>query len=138
MANLNDLVLTAADYKVLIIIPGAGSYPLLTVETVSYNNAREEETVYAVGVEEPIAAKRNAAKYSGKLSLQNGELSAILQIAGLVEATQIAGATLAITAVTGGFQRTHSGLNINSESLDIKAKDKQSIVSLDWTALTVK
>ena len=138
MAQLNNLVFTAADYKALLIIPGVGSFPLQTIETISYNNAREEETIYAVGTEEPIAAKRNAVKYSGKLTLQNGELSAMLQIAGLVEATQIAGATLAITSVTGGFSRTHSGLNINSESLDIKAKDKQSIVSLDWTALTVK
>jgi hypothetical protein len=138
MANLNNLIFTAADYKALLIIPNVGTFPLQTIETISYNNAREEETIYAVGVEEPIGSKRNAAKYSGKLTLQNGELSAILQIAGLVESTQIAGAILAITSVSGVFNRTHTGLNINGESLDVKAKDKQSIVNLDWTAISIK
>jgi hypothetical protein len=138
MANLNALILTAADYKVLLIIPNGGSFPLLTAETISYNNAREEETIYAIGEEKPIGNKRNAVKFSGKLSLQNGEMSAILQSVGFVESTQIANATLAITAIQGGFARTHTGLNINTEAVDIKAKDKQSIVSLDWTATDVK
>lgn len=133
----NSLILTAADYKVLLIIPGAGSFPLKTTESLGWNNAREEETIYAIGQEEPIGAKRNAAKYSGKLSMQVGEIAAILQIAGLVESTQIAGATLAITATQGGFSRVYSGMNINTEAVDVKAKDKQSIVSLDWTAMSI-
>lgn len=137
MPNLNALILTAADYKVMFIIPGAGAFPLLTVDNINYNTAREEETIYAVGEELPIGNKRNAAKYSGRLSMQNGEINAILSIAGLREATQIVNATIAITAVTGGFARTFSGLNINTESLDVKAKDKQSMVSLDWTATSI-
>jgi hypothetical protein len=137
MPNLNSLILTAADYKVIMVIPGAGTFPLVTVDNISYNVAREEETIYAVGEELPIGNKRNAAKYSGRLSMQNGEINAVLSIAGLREATQIAGATIAITAVTGGFARTFSGLNINTESLDVKAKDKQSMVSLDWTATSI-
>lgn len=138
MAQLNQLVITAAEYKVILIIPNAGTFPILTADSVSWNNSREEETVYAIGEEEPIAAKRNAAKYTGKLSLQMGEISSILSISGLRDATQIAGATLAITALRGGFGRVYSGLNINTESLDVKAKDKQTIVSLDWTALSIK
>lgn len=138
MPNLNALILTAADYKVMLVIPGAGSFPIITADSINWSNAREEETIYAIGEEEPIAAKRNAVKYSGKFSIQVGEMSAILQSAGLVESTQIAGATLAITAVQGGFNRTYSGMNINTESVDVKAKDKQSMVSLDWTATSIR
>jgi hypothetical protein len=138
MANLNSLILTAADYKVMLVVPGAGSFPIITADSISWSNAREEETIYAIGEEEPIGAKRNAVKYSGKLSVQVGEMSAILQQAGLVEMTQIAGATLALTAVQGGFNRTYAGMNINTESVDVKAKDKQSMVSLDWTATAIR
>lgn len=138
MPNLNSLVLTAADYKVMLVVPNVGSFPIITADSISWQNAREEETIYAIGEENPIAAKRNATKYSGKLSIQVGEMSAILQSAGLVDTTQIANATLAITAVQGGFSRTYSGMNINTESVDVKAKDKQSMASLDWTATAIR
>lgn len=137
MPQLNKLVYTAADYKIIMIVPGAGSFPLQTCETMNTSIQREEETIYAIGVEEPIAAKRNAVKYSGKLSIQAGEANAILQIAGLNEVTQIANATLAITALVGGFSRTYSGVNINTENLDVKAKDKQTMIQMDWTAVAV-
>jgi hypothetical protein len=142
MANLNQLIITAADYKVLLIIPKSGNVPaqtfsLLTVESISYNNAREEETIYAIGEEEPIGQKRNAVKYSGKMTMQVGEVNAILSLTGMREATQIANATLAITAIQGGFSRVYTGMYINTESVDIKAKDKQSICNLDWNALGI-
>jgi hypothetical protein len=138
MPNLNSLILTAADYKVILVVNNVGSFPIITADSINWSNTREEETIYAIGEEEPIGAKRNAVKYSGKLSLQVGEMSAILQVAGLADMTQIAGATLAITAVQGGFSRTYSGMNINTESVDVKAKDKQSMVSLDWTATAIR
>jgi hypothetical protein len=137
MPQLNQLILTAADYKVILNIPGSGTFPLQTAESFSWDNAREEETIYAIGVEEPIGEKRNAAKYSGKLVLQVGELNAILESIGLTEASQIANATFAITAVQGGFTRTYSGFYINSESVDIKAKDKHSLANLGWNALAI-
>lgn len=137
MPNLNSLILTSADYKVMLVVPGIAAIPIITADAISWSNAREEETIYAIGEENPIGAKRNANKYSGKFSLQVGEMSAILQLAGLVDMTQIAGATLAITALQGGFSRTYSGMNINTEAVDIKAKDKQSMVSLDWTATSI-
>lgn len=137
MPDLNQLILTAADYKIVLNIPGVSAFPLKTAETFSWDNAREEETIYAIGEEEPIGEKRNAAKYSGKMTMQVGELSAILQIAGLVEATQIANVTLAITAIQGGFSRTYSGMYINTENVDIKAKDKHSLANLSWNALKI-
>ena len=136
-ASLNKLIFTAADYKILLIIPGGGSFILLTAEGYGMENAREEEMIYAIGQEEPIGNKRNAAKYSGKLSMQMGEMNAILQAVGLVESTRIASATLAITALAGGFSRTYGNVNINSEALDVKAKDKQTVVNLQWTATSI-
>jgi hypothetical protein len=138
MANLNSLILTAADFKVMLVVPNAGTFPIITADSINWQIAREEETIYAIGEEDPIGNKRNAVKYSGKFSIQVGEMSAILQSAGLVEMTQIAGATLAITAVQGGFSKTFSGMNINTESVDVKAKDKQSMASLDWTATAIR
>jgi hypothetical protein len=137
-ANLNSLILTAADYKVMLIVPGAGSFPIITADSISWANEREEETIYAIGQEDPIGAKRNATKYSGKIDIQVGEMSAILQSIGIKDTTQISGATLAITAIQGGFSRTYSGMNINTESVDISAKDKQSMASLDWTATAIR
>ena len=137
MAQLNQLILTAANYKVLLIVDRV-TYPILTGETVSWNIAREQETIYAIGDEEPIGEKRNAAKYSGKLSLQNGEMAAILQVSGYTEATQLVGCTLAIASTNGLFSHVFGLVNINTAGVDLKAKDKQSIISLDWNALSLK
>lgn len=138
MANLNSLILTSADYKVMLVVPGNAAFPILTADSISWTVEREEESIYSIGEENPIGNKRNATKYSGKFSIQVGEMSAILQSAGLLESTQIANATLAVTAIQGGFSRTFSGMNINTESVDIKAKDKQSMASLDWTATAIR
>src|ERR1035437_8113645 len=135
--QFNQLILTAAEYKLLLIVDGV-TFPILTGETFSWNVSREQETIYMIGQEEPGGEKRNAAKYSGKLSLQNGEMSAILQIAGYTEASQISGATLAIASTNGVFNQAYGAVNINAVSGDIKAKDKQTLVSLDWNALSLK
>lgn len=136
MANYNKLILTGADYKIIMVFPGGGSYPLLTVESLSLNAAVEEELIYAVGEEDAIGNKRNARKQSGKINIQAGEICAILLLEGLLDATYISNVTIATTAIVGGFQRTYKNVNINTESIDIKAKDKQSLASLDWTALS--
>ena len=135
--SLNKLIFTAADYKILLIIPGVGSFILQTAETYSHDVAREEEVIYAIGTVQPIGNKTNAVSYKGKLSIQVGELNAILQIGGYPEATFIQGATLAVAALNGTYSRTWSNLNINSESTGVKAKDKQTMAELAWTALGV-
>jgi hypothetical protein len=137
MPQLNQLILTAADYKVIMNVPGQGTFPIQTAESFSWDNSREDETIYAIGEEDPIGEKRNGAKYSGRLAMQVGELNAILQLLGLVEASQIANITFSITAIQGGFSRTYSGFNINSESVDIKAKDKHSVANMAWKALSI-
>jgi hypothetical protein len=133
-----SLIIPASEYKTILTLNNGLTTILLTAETLSWSSERESETIHAIGQQEPIGNKRNNAKYSGNISLQAGEIETFLRLAGLVESTQIESATLAITSLTpAGPQRIFGGLNINSESLDIKSKDKQSIYSLKWEALTV-
>lgn len=134
--QLNALIATSADYKITLAV-GGKTFPLLTVETIGQNITREEETIYAVGQEEPIGQKRNAAKYAGKITIQAGELTQILALLGLVEASAITGASISIIGLVINYSRTYGQVNINTEALDIKAKDKQSVVNCDWTALSV-
>lgn len=133
-----NLVITAADYKTILTLNNGLTFPILTLEEVSMDASREEEIVYAIGQEEGIAVKRNAAKFTGGLTMQVGEFTTILKLAGLVEGTQIEGATLAITSLNPlGVQRVYNQININSEAISIKAKDKDSKVVLKWNALSV-
>jgi hypothetical protein len=140
MANLNKLVITAADYKVILIVPtanGSVTFTVLTLANIGWDIKRDSELIYAVGDTGAIANKSNGVAYTGKLNMQAGEMGAILALCGFTETTEIQGATLGITSLTGGISRTFDGLNFNSENLDIKAKDKESLISTDWTALTV-
>ena len=44
--DLSNIVLTSADYKILLITPLGKTYPLLTVDSFSMNRADEEEMIY--------------------------------------------------------------------------------------------
>lgn len=136
MPNYNPLILTGADYKLFLGIAGGGVYPLKTTDSIDLTTAVEEELIYAVGEEDAIGNKKNARKRSGKLSMQVGEINAILELEGLIDATFITGATLAATAIQGGFARTWKGVNINTEAIAVKGKDKQSLCAMDFTALS--
>lgn len=136
MPNLNKLILTGADYKIFLALSTGVTYPLLTVDSINLDIAVEEELIYAVGEEDAIGNKQNSRKFTGKLSMQVGEISAILLLNGLTDATRITNATLACTAAVGGFQRTLRSANINTETIDIKRKDKESLVSMNMTAIT--
>lgn len=141
MPNLNQLVLTGADYKVLIDVPNAAggftAYVLKTAESLTYDIQEEDESIHAIGTVYPIAEKSNAKSYRGSLALQMGELNAILLLAGLNDATQMKGCTLGITAVQGGFARIFNNVNFNTERLPIRAKDKMTVVTMDWKGLGV-
>lgn len=136
MANLNKLILTGADYKIFLSLSTGVTYPLLTVDSINLDIAVEEELIYVVGEEDAQGNKQNARKFTGKLSMQVGEISAILLLNGLTDATRITGATLACTALRGGFQRVLRTCNINTETIDIKRKDKESLCSMNMSALT--
>lgn len=141
MATLaENYVIAGSDYKLILQI-GSLVYPIMTAESIGWSIERESETIHAIGQEEPIANKRNNAKYSGSLVLQVGEMETILRAALLPECSSISGAVLAITSLStanfAGLVRTFSGINVLSESLDIKNKDKQTLINLKWEALTM-
>jgi hypothetical protein len=136
MPNLNSIILTGSDHKVALMIPGSGVYPILTASNISWEDAAETEMIYAVGSEYPIGNKQNAFSFKGKLSMQNGEMARILNGANLITAIQIPNAVLSITT-NNGPSYTYSGLLINTSSVDVKNKDKESLVSMSWTAIMI-
>lgn len=137
--DANGLVFTAADYKIILTLNNGLSKIVLTSTSIDMSSERETESIYAIGQTTPIAEKRNAAKYSGSLEFQVGEMAQFLTEAGLVEATEIEGAMLSIVSLTGTppFARVYSYVNVNGESIGIKAKDKDSKASLKWNARAV-
>lgn len=142
MPDLGQLIQTGADYKIVLDVPNAlgtnsVAYPILTAQDFSYDVEVEDETIYAIGFRNPIGEKSNAKSYKGKITMQAGEVNAIMLLAGLNDATQIVGAVLAITAIQGGFARVFTGVNFNTESLAVKAKDKQTIISINWKGVGV-
>lgn len=133
--DLNKLILTGADYKFFLAINGGGVYPLLTVDSVSMDIKTEEELIYAVGEKDPIGNKQNANSYTGKITMQAGELNAIMLIEGLQKAIDITGATMGATAITGGLNRTFKSVNINSQTESVKRKDKETLSDMNFTSL---
>lgn len=137
MPNYNSLIYTAADYKITLFVNNV-AYPLQTVDNLGHNESVENETIYAIGTPQPIGNKTNAESYGGRLGIQHGELNAILLLQGYPSAIRITNATIAISAFTGGYNKTYTGVNIHGSALDIKSKDKQTIVNLDFTALAIQ
>lgn len=137
--NLNQLIINSATCSIIIIIPTAVSpltFPLLTVQTFDFNDAASGELIYAIGQRDPIGNQSNENKYDGKITLQLGEMNAILQLCGFSSAIQISGATIAVAALIGGFKKAYLSVNCNSDSSSIKAKDKETLVTLDWMAIS--
>lgn len=141
VSNLNQLVFTGADYKIVVSVPNISGtripYTILTAQEHQHDIEVEDESVYAIGKRNPIAEKSNAKSYKGKLILQAGEVNAILLLTGLNDATSIQDATLAITAIAGGFSRVFQSVNFNTENLNVKAKDKHTVVSINWKGIAV-
>lgn len=137
--NLNDLIFTGADFKLFLSIPNGaigGTYQLLSTDAIDLNVSVEDELIYAVGSEDPIGNKQNARKRTGKLIIQLGEIYSMLALEGLLDATYVNGATLAVTAIQGAFERTWKQVNFNTDNLPIKGKDKQTLVTIDFSALS--
>jgi len=132
--NANALIFTAADYKILFTFGNGASYPIVTSLGVDTSAEREQEFIHAIGTQKPIGNKMNAAKYSGSVELQAGEAVAMYAAAGIVEGTQIENAKLSIVSFNGVFARVYTGITVTSEGWSAKAKDKDSKISLKWTA----
>lgn len=140
--NLNQLIINSATCSIYIIIPTAlrptgQPFPLLTVQTFDFNDSASGELIYAIGQRDPIGNQSNENKYEGKITIQLGEINAILQLCGFSSSIQIANATISVAALTGGFAKSYVSVNCNSDSSSIKAKDKETLVSLDWMAIGI-
>ena len=135
----SNQIFTAADFKILLTLNNGASYVLKTTLGIDQSISRESEDIFAIGQTEAIASKRNAAKYSGSLEIQVGEAVQLYATAGIAEGTQIEDAQLSIVSITGTpiFARVYKGMNINDESMSIKAKDKDSKMSLKWNARAI-
>lgn len=131
---LDKLIISAHEYKVVLFFNNT-PYPLFTVAGFETNIQCETETFYRAGDEKPIAEKRNNKSYSGKLTVQAGELSMALKVFGLNDTTQIVDATLSICDTFGRVARAYLGFNINTELLSITANDKKTLISCDWKAV---
>lgn len=138
MPNLNELIISSQTCSIVLTVPTAGptlTFPLLTVASIDFNDKSEGELIYAVGQEDPIGNKSNANSYDGKISLQMGEVNALLALCGFNSSIRIRGAQLSIAALTGGFVKAYTSVNINTDSSSVKNKDKETLTSLDFMAI---
>ena len=133
--NLNGLIYTSANYKIVLIINGT-PYPILTATKLSTKINKEEEMIHAIGQETAIGAKTNAKTLKGNIELQAGELYLILKTQELTDATDIQGAQLALATLDLNVHQTFSGVSFTSQSLDIAAKAKQTLIPCDFIATT--
>ena len=138
--NLNPLVYTSSDYKITISAKNDSgktvTVPLFIVEDIGYGAKKELEYIHGVGSDEPRALKSNTSTYPGKLTIEAGELENLLIGLGLVFATQIQSFTIAII---GGVNliKVFKECKFDSHDGTIKAKDKRSLISMNFMALGV-
>lgn len=138
--NLNQLIINSSTCSIWITIPTASGlipFQLLTVQTFDFNDTASGELIYAIGQRDPIGNQSNENKYDGKITIQLGEINAILQICGFSSAIQIANAQISVAALTGGFTKSYQSCNCNSDSSSVKAKDKETLATLDWLAISL-
>jgi len=136
MATGDIITLGAEDYKITLLINNK-SYPILTADKISFQADVESEKLHVIGQSEAFANKVNGQSYSGSLKMQVGEFQGILKLAGSKGATKLRNCNLSIASLGAAplFIRSYSGVNFNSESIDISAKDKSTFVDLKWDAL---
>ena len=140
--NLNALIYTSSDYK--IVISARGGFllphvvmPLLTVESLDHGSKKEHEYIHSIGSDEPVGLKTNTSTYPGKITCEAGELIAYLAAMGLTMATQITDATISVVSFDGLYAFIYKGVVITSDDKSIKAKDKRSLVTLSFEAVGV-
>jgi len=135
--DLNGLIINSATCSIMITIPtalGLRSFPLLTVASFDFNDSSSGELIYAIGSRRAIGNQSNEDKFDGKISMQLGEINAILLLCGFKSSIQINAAVISVAALTGGFGKSYIDVNCNTDSSAIKAKDKETLVGIDWLA----
>jgi hypothetical protein len=138
--NLNPLVYTSSDYKIVLSAKNSLGMtitaPLFIVEDLGYGAKKEVEYIHAIGDDEPRALKTNTSTYPGKLTIEAGELENFLLGLGIVFATQIQSFNIAIIA-GANLVKAFKNCVFDSHDATIKAKDKRSLISLNFNALGV-
>jgi hypothetical protein len=153
----NSKIYTASDYKIQLsykpIVGNSGdikSDPLdartagAIIESLDYNVKLESENVYSIGSKYPQGLKTNGYAYSGKISLEAGEVEKFCVAAGISDMTGInidgIGSTCVLTVIArsdSALVKVFNDVVITSQDLSIKAKDKRTVVSFNWEALSL-
>ena len=134
--NYNKLIFTSSDYK-LAVSAGGITVPLSIVESFDYGAKKESEYIHRIGSDEPAGLKSNASTYPGKISMEVGELEIFLKLLGFIFITQVTDATVSIVTPFGDIVKIFNGCIFESDDRSVKAKDKRSLVSFDFKAVSV-
>jgi hypothetical protein len=140
--DLSKLIIDASNYKVAMnmsVVPGGPGtvFVFQTLSSIGWNVSAENEVFYAVGNKWPIGIDNNAYKMSGKMTMQAGELFSLQKIFGVASLVFSPSSILGVVALDGTFSKTFSGVMYHTDAIDIKNKDKESLVSMDWAAILV-
>lgn len=135
MANQNGVIYTAADYKISWTVNGT-NYQLQVVESFDWGSKLESEYIHTIGTKEPVGLKTNTFTYPGKFQIENGELEKMLIEQSLIDATHAEESIISIVSFDGNYKRTFESVVIESNDNSIKAKDKRSLVSIDFKAIS--
>jgi hypothetical protein len=135
--DYNKLIFTSSDYKMVISVAGVTA-PITILESFDYGAKKESEYIHRIGSDEPAGLKTNASTYPGKLQMEAGELEILLSTLGFVFMTQIVNATISIVTPFGDLIKVFKGCIFESHDGSVKAKDKRSLISIDFKAVSVE
>jgi hypothetical protein len=134
--NLNSIIFTASDYKIAISVNGI-TWPVSIVEDFAYGAKKEKEYIHTIGSDEPVGLKTSASTYPGSMSMEAGELEQYLIALGFVFITQLNGATISVVTYKGDLVKVFKSCVFDSHDASFKAKDKRSLVKINFDAIGV-
>jgi hypothetical protein len=133
---LNAIIYPGDKYYIAIIVNKI-PYPLWLVEELSYDSKKQVDVIYKVGSEEPIGVKTRNATYSASMTIEAGYLDIILKANLYSAATQIKECTISVITFAGTILKVYEGCWVTSSEAGIKAKDKRSLVKLNFEATSI-
>jgi hypothetical protein len=134
--NFNPLIYTGGDYIVALSIKNV-PYPLILLQEINYNAKKNINYEYKIGSEEPIEIITSNATYSGKIQIEAGVLEIILIANQISAANQIRDAYITIISTAGVLLKMFQGVCITNYDGTVKAKDKRSLITLDFNAIGI-
>jgi hypothetical protein len=134
--DFNKLIFTSSDYLLAVSVNGVTA-PISILESFDYGAKKEMEVIHRIGSDEPAGVKSNASTYPGKIQMEAGELEIFLKSLGFVFATQIIGATVSVVTPEGDIVKVFRGCVFGTHDGSVKAKDKRSLISIEFMATSV-